>query len=96
MTGWITHEFQAGEEINVGEKTLVPFSNVWRIKFPGDQSGSVVWNRPSAVLVRSADGEEQILPIYDLTRRIILSLLAACLGSILVFGLVSKIGRRSK
>jgi hypothetical protein len=96
MAEWITHEFQAGEEIKVGEKTLIPFSNVWRIKFPGNQGGSIVWNRPSSVLVRSADGEEQILTIYDLTRRIMISLFAACLGSLIIFGLISRIGRKSK
>jgi hypothetical protein len=96
MADWITHEYRAGEKITIGEKTLIPFSHFWRIKFLGNQSGSVVWNRPSSVLVRSADGEEQVLPIYDLTRRVMISLFAACLGSLIIFGLISSIGRKSK
>jgi hypothetical protein len=90
MPGRLTCEYQAGEEIQAGEQTLMPFSKVWRFQAPGGRF-SMTWNRPAAVLARAASGEEQILPIPDLTRRIIFSLLGVCVGAALLAGILSKL-----
>ena len=35
--------------------------------------GGVIWNRPVAVVVRTLDGEEKIVPIPDVTRTALLT-----------------------
>jgi hypothetical protein len=35
-------------------------------------NGVMIWNRPVAVLVRTSDGQEQILSVPDLTRTAVL------------------------
>ncbi len=36
----------------------------------------LIWNRPKAVIVRTPDGQENILPVRDVTRLVIWSMLA--------------------
>jgi hypothetical protein len=86
----MSFEYQAGQEIQTGERSLVPFVKIWRFKFPNGR-GALTWNRPASVLVRTSNGQEHILPVPDLTRRIILSLISACLGSLILFWIVTKI-----
>jgi len=93
MPGPLTCEYQAGTEIQAGDKKLTPFIKTWRFKAPGSNF-AMTWNRPDSVLARSATGQEQILPIPDLTRRIIWSLLGACLGAALLAGIISILNRK--
>ncbi len=94
MTGPLTFEYKAGPPIQARDKTLTPFIKTWRLQAPGSPGG-LTWNRPASVLVHSADGQEQVLPIPDLTRRVIWSLLGACLGAAILVGLISIINRKS-
>ena len=44
-----------------------------------DTHGGLIWNRPVSVVVRRPDGQEQILPILDVTRSAVLALLVLSL-----------------
>jgi hypothetical protein len=49
-------------------------SQVLQLRFPFIPGG-LIWNRPVAVLVRTADGQDQILSVPDVTRTVVLTLL---------------------
>ncbi|MBN2148158.1 MAG: hypothetical protein JW726_12260 [Anaerolineales bacterium] len=82
---WITLETRAGEPIKAGDKRLLPMAKVLRLKIPG-LNGGLIWNRPASVVVQSADGQEQTLPVRDLTRQAQWLLLGAgILGALLIW-----------
>jgi hypothetical protein len=84
-------------EINIGEPILydggrlIPFSRsrVFRCRWP---RAVLIWNRPAAVLVKKGDGEEQVIPIVDVTRRWQVGLL----GGSLVAALFIWLGMRKR
>ena len=55
----------------------------------------LVWNRPNAIAVTGADGQEQILPIYNETRRRQMMWLGAGLFGSLLIGLVLSLLRKN-
>jgi hypothetical protein len=80
----IEREVRTGEVQQVGDYEITPLTNVFIAKFHGHHGG-LIWNRPRAVIVRSMDGEEKILPVRDVTRNIIWGMLAgAMLGAMLI------------
>ena len=48
-------------------------SQLIQLRFPVI-NGGVIWNRPVAVVLRSLDGEEKIVPILDTTRIVMFTL----------------------
>ena len=44
-------------------------------------NGGLIWNRPVAAVIQTADGQDQTLPIRDVTRATVLALMAFCLAS---------------
>lgn len=68
-------ETKAGTPVRVGNATLTPFSQSVQIGIPGKPIG-VIYNRPVSVLATTPDGEEQVIQVPDVTRRIQVSLLA--------------------
>jgi hypothetical protein len=77
-------EIISGETQQVGNYQLTPVSQVLKIMTPGNHAG-FIWNRPKAVVVRTLDGQEQVLPVTDVTRIAIWLMLAGgVLGAILV------------
>ncbi len=80
----IKREIRAGEAWQVGEYQITPQNQVFSLRLPGHHAG-IIWNRPKAVHVRSSNGQEMILPIRDVTRLAIWSMLAGgFLGAILM------------
>jgi hypothetical protein len=78
----IETDIKSGEPIHVGDLELTPQTRVLRIKIPGYPAG-IIWNRPKAVIVRTSDGQENILPVRDVTRIVIWAILAGgLLGAI--------------
>jgi hypothetical protein len=63
-----------GDPVIVKGTELRVRSQFVQLRFPFIPGG-LIWNRPVAVLVRTADGQVQILPIPDVTRTILLMLL---------------------
>ena len=80
----IDREIRTGETRQVGDYQITPQTRVLRIRFPGYHAG-LIWNRPKSVLVRTSDGQESNLPVRDVTRLAIWSMLAGgLLGAILI------------
>ncbi len=78
-------ETTAGEPVSVGEREIVPIARSVRVQMPVVQGG-LIWNRPVAVVVRTASGQEYELPVHDVTRRAqLFVLVAGILGSLLMW-----------
>lgn len=82
-------ETHAGAPIQAGSLRLTPFARSVTLRFP-NFPGGLIWNRPTALLVQSADGAEQLLPIHDTTRRQQFALLGAGLFAALLIHLLFK------
>jgi hypothetical protein len=83
----IMREIKTGETIQVGDLEITPQTSVLKIQLPGHNAG-LIWNRPRAVLVRTSDGQESILPVRDVTRLAIWSMLAGGILGAIVIGLM--------
>ncbi len=79
MPEFISYETRASEPIQAGSQTLTLFSKSFSVRIPGLPIG-LIWNRPVSILAVSAGGSEQIIPIKDTTRRIVVALFAASMG----------------
>lgn len=69
-------ETHAGAPIQAGSLRLTPFARSVTLR-PPNFPGGLIWNRPTALLVQSLDGNEKLLPIHDITRRRQFALLSA-------------------
>jgi hypothetical protein len=74
LTSLFRIETLTGQPVRVKDAELRVRSQVLQLRLPGI-SGGLIWNRPVAVLVRTADGQDQILPVQDVTRTAVLALL---------------------
>ena len=77
-------ETLTGQPVKVKGTQLRVRSQVLQLRFPFI-NGGLIWNRPVAVLVRTADGQERILPIRDVTRTAMLVLAGLCFASTFLF-----------
>ena len=82
-------ETHAGAPIQAGSLRLTPFARSVILRFP-NFPGGLIWNRPTALLVQSPDGDEKLLPIHDTTRRRQFALLGASLAAGLFIRLLFK------
>jgi hypothetical protein len=73
MPDFVNWETQSGTPITYRGGKLIPFSQALRIHIPG-LSGGLIWNRPVSVLAVDTKGQEQILPVQDVTRQVVWSL----------------------
>ena len=62
-----------GQPIKVKDTQVRVRSQVVQLRFPFIHGG-LIWNRPVAVLVRTANGQDQVLPVPDVTRNAVLML----------------------
>ncbi len=69
----IAYETHVTEPLAAGSRQIVVQSRVLRLDL--EPFGGFIWNRPSAVLVRDADGE-QTVPVRDVTRLVQIALLS--------------------
>jgi hypothetical protein len=79
LTSVLRIQILTGQPIKVKDTQLRVRSQVVQLQLPFI-SGGLIWNRPIAVLVHTADGQDQILPIPDLTRTALLTLLVLSLA----------------
>jgi hypothetical protein len=79
-TSLLRIETHTGQPIRIKDSELRVRSQVVQLQLP-IANGGLIWNRPVDVLVSSSHGQEQILPIPDLTRAAILMLAAFCFTS---------------
>lgn len=79
-----TIENRAGKTIQAGENWIMPISQAIRLQIPG-LPGGLIWNRPVSVVVTTPSGQEQILPIRDITRIAQLSFIGMAILGVLLF-----------
>jgi hypothetical protein len=87
---WETH---TGEPVIAAGWQILPVNRALVIHSRHAPVG-LVWNRPNAVAVTGADGQEHILPIYNETRRQQLLWLGAGLLGSLLLGLIFNLLRK--
>ena len=75
----ISIETLIGQPLRINSTELRVRSQVVQLRLPVTNVG-LIWNRPVAVLIRKGDGQEQMLPIPDLTRIAVLTLVGLCFG----------------
>jgi hypothetical protein len=81
----IQYETKAGRPIMAGKTKITPLARVLRIQFPGFPGG-LIWNRPGAIVLQAAEGEEQVLPVKDVTRQAQILLLGlGLIGALLIW-----------
>jgi hypothetical protein len=76
-----------GEAIHQGNLQIIPVSTALKLTIPG-QHGGLIWNRPTAIKVIHPNGQNQIIPVADVTRQAILFIAAIGLGFALIASLV--------
>ena len=84
----ITYENRAGTPIEAGGQRITPFSKVLILRIPGFPGG-LIWNRPTSISVSNENGPEQTIPIVDVTRMALWSLLGAWFAGMIIAGLLS-------
>lgn len=82
-------ETLTGPLVRIKDTQLRVRSQVAQLRLP-IASGGLIWNRPVAVLVRTPDGQDQILPIPDVTRAAVLALVGLCLASTFLLRLLRR------
>jgi hypothetical protein len=89
-----SREFRSGAPIQTGTYTLVPFNAVMRIQIPG-MMGGLIWNRPSSILARTRDGQEFVIPVKDITRRVQIALFGGAFLASIFYFLAVRLSRRA-
>lgn len=70
--------------------TLIPFIQRTGVQLPGREV-RWIWQRPVSILIQRPDGSEEVIPVVDTQRNLLLAVLAAGLATGLVFW---RLGRR--
>jgi hypothetical protein len=83
------YENRVGQPVIVGNYRLIPISRALVLKFPG-MRGGIIWNRPVSVVAQTGSGQEQVLPVKDITRQVQLALYGGSLLGALLLWLVSR------
>ena len=71
-------ETLTGQPVRVRDTQLHVRSQVVQLRLPF-ANGGLIWNRPVSVVMRTPDGQEQILSVADVTRTAVLALLVLSL-----------------
>jgi hypothetical protein len=89
----IRYETRAGEPIQAAGRRIIPFSKALIVRFPG-LPGGLIWNRPVSVSVQGEAGQEQVIPVVDVTRLALWGMLGGSLLAMAILGLI--LGRNSR
>jgi hypothetical protein len=80
---------KAGAPVRAGEISITPVARILCLQLPGSVGG-LIWNHPTAVVLRTKDGEEKVLPIRDITRQAQLAFLGVIAGLLVVAWLMHR------
>jgi hypothetical protein len=83
----LEQEILSGETSQVGDYEITPMTSVLKLQLPWRNAG-VIWNRPKAVRVKKPNGDEELLPVRDVTRITIWSMILGGLLGALIIGLM--------
>lgn len=75
---WVSVETRAGKSIQASGATITPFATALRIGPPNLPFG-MIWNRPTSILIQSADGQEEVRQVQDITRQVLWGILGVTL-----------------
>ena len=78
-TSLLRIETLISQPVKIKDTELRVRSQIVQLRFPVI-NGGLIWNRPVGVLVRTANSQDQILPIPDVTRAAVLTLLVLSLA----------------
>ena len=95
MPQMLNVEIQAGKPVEIGEHTITPFAQSVQVALPG-VTGVMIWNRPVYVLVQRGNGQETVLPVFDVTRQAIFGIIGSGLSAVLIVWLISRIVKSIK
>jgi len=70
-------ETRSSPPITIQDARVSVHSQVVKLRFP-IVNGGLIWNRPVAIRIRTADGREKIAPIADVTRTVMFTLVGLC------------------
>jgi LPXTG-motif cell wall-anchored protein len=59
-------------------------SRLVQLRFPIG-NGGLIWNRPVAIVVRPLNGQEKVIPVLDMTRIALFTLVGICFTGIFAF-----------
>jgi hypothetical protein len=82
-------ETKPGKPISIGKTRIVPYSQSLRVNFP-QTNGGLIWNRPISVLVINADGDETVIPVPDVTRRLQIAIFGSGFLGMLLIWLITR------
>jgi hypothetical protein len=82
-------ETLTSQPMRVRDSQLRVRSQVIQLRLPILNAG-LIWNRPVAILVRTPHGQDHILPVLDVTRIVVLALVAFCFAGTLFFMLLRR------
>jgi len=68
--------------LTIRDAQVFVLSQVVKLKLPF-VNGGLIWNRPVAIRIRTADGREKIAPIADVTRTVMFTLAGLCFTAML-------------
>ena len=88
--GFWHHEINPEPPLQSETFTLIPFTQRTGVQLPGREV-YWLWQRPASILVQHPDGSEEVIPVVDTQRNLLLAILAAGLATGLVFW---QLGRR--
>jgi hypothetical protein len=86
-------ENRAGKPIVIGKNRITPFYQSVGLNMP-QINGGMLWNRPVSVLAVNADGEESVIPVVDVTRRIQIVIFGSGLFILMLTWLLSRVLQR--
>ena len=69
--------------VTIQDTQLHVRSQLVQLRFP-TINGGLIWNRPVAVVLRTLDGQEKIVPISDVTRTAMFTLAGLCVTGLFV------------
>jgi hypothetical protein len=83
----VSYDNHVGDPIQVGDVKITPIARALHIQLPIIKGG-FIWNRPASMVVQTGEGEEQVMPVVDVTRLAQVLLLGVGLfGGLLIWAL---------
>ena len=95
MADFFNLETHAGQPIETRFARITPFARSLTLKLPG-RSGGFVLNLPASVLVQTADGQEEAVPIVFVSQILEWAILISGISLGLVFWLRNRKQDKSK
>jgi hypothetical protein len=91
----VHNETHAGQPIKHGDIKIIPMARSLTIQIPG-LPGGLIWNRPISVITQMPDGQEQVIPVQDITRQVQMGILGIMTGIYFIFCIIHLVNKPHK